>query len=134
MKILREIRDSEPINNATDVYNYLAEFKNQDREMLIVIGLDSKNCPVYREIVHIGTLNSVPVHPREVFKKAVMMSCASLIIAHNHPSGKLIPSREDIDLTAAIRDAGQLLGIELVDHIIIGDGYKSIIGEVRTND
>jgi len=74
MELIREI-EGEPFVTARDVYKYLDEFKNQDREMFIVIGLDSKNKPCYREINAIGILNSTIIHPREVFKKAITMSC-----------------------------------------------------------
>jgi len=127
MEIIREIQNSKPIKIASDAYNYLEEFKNQDREHFIVIGLDSKNKPIYREIAHIGTLNSTIMHPREVFKKAIIMSCNRIIVAHNHPSGDLEPSEEDIEITERLKDAGTLLGIEVLDHLIIGkNDYKSI--------
>jgi len=132
MKIIRELTGDYTINNAKDVYKYLEEFKNQDREHFIVIGLDSKNKPCYREIVHIGTLNKTVIHPREVFKKAIMMSSNSLIIAHNHPSGDTAPSQEDIKVTNDLKKCGEILQINLLDHIIIGkDSYKSIINEVE---
>jgi len=132
MKIIRELTGDYTINNAKDVYKYLEEFKNQDREHFIVIGLDSKNKPCYREIVHIGTLNKTVIHPREVFKKAIMMSSNSLIIAHNHPSGDTAPSQEDIKVTNDLKKCGEILQINLLDHIIIGkDSYKSIIDEVE---
>lgn len=132
MKIIRELTGDYTINNAKDVYKYLEEFKNQDREHFIVIGLDSKNKPCYREIVHIGTLNKTVIHPREVFKKAIMMSSNSLIIAHNHPSGDTVPSQEDIKVTNDLKKCGEILQINLLDHIIIGkDSYKSIIDEVE---
>ena len=132
MKIIRELTGDYTINNAKDVYKYLEEFKNQDREHFIVIGLDSKNKPCYREIVHIGTLNKTVIHPREVFKKAIMMSSNSLIIAHNHPSGDTVPSQEDIKVTNDLKKCGEILQINLLDHIIIGkDSYKSIINEVE---
>ena len=132
MEIIRELTGDYTINNAKDVYKYLEEFKNQDREHFIVIGLDSKNKPCYREIVHIGTLNKTVIHPREVFKKAIMMSSNSLIIAHNHPSGDTAPSQEDIKVTNDLKKCGEILQINLLDHIIIGkDSYKSIIDEVE---
>ena len=128
MQIIRELMDSVPFKNPKDVYKYLEEFKNEDREMFIVIGLDSKNKPIYREICAIGTLNSTVIHPREVFKKAIMMSCNAIIIAHNHPSGSLDPSNEDIDITRKLVEAGEILQIRVFDHIIISNqGYKSII-------
>jgi len=130
MELVREINDN-PIKNPMDVNKYLEEFKNEDREHFIVIGLDTKNKPCYREITALGTLNSTLVHPREVFKKAIIMSCNTIIIAHNHPSGDLKPSSEDLEVTKKLKQAGDLLGIKLLDHIIVSNkGFKSIIGEV----
>jgi DNA repair protein RadC len=128
MELIREIsRAAKPINAASDVYRFLREFKKQDREFMIVIGLDTKNKPVFREICSIGTLNSSLVHPREVFKKAIVMSCNSIIIAHNHPTGDLEPSIEDIQITNKLRQAGEIIDIKVLDHIIISrKGYKSI--------
>jgi len=128
MEIIREIK-GEPITDASDVYKYLSEFKNQDREHLIVIGLDTKNQPCYREIASIGTLGEMYVHPREIFKKAIIMSCASIIIAHNHPSGDTNPSAEDKAFTRKLVSAGKLLGIQVLDHVIIGDSYFSFNNE-----
>jgi len=130
MEIIREIK-GEPLNGASSVYRYLEEFKNQDREHFIVIGLDTGNKPCYREIVSIGILNQTIVHPREIFKKAIIMSCNSIIIAHNHPGNSLKASAEDIIITIKLIEAGDLLGIKLLDHIIITkDGYKSIIEDL----
>jgi DNA repair protein RadC len=126
MEIIREIKKGKPLINPDDVYKYLEEFKDEDREFFIAIGLDSKNKPCYREIVSIGTLNSGLVHPREVFKKAIMMSCNSIIIAHNHPSGDPTPSDEDMVISNKLKKCGELLCIFLLDSIIIGsDNYYS---------
>jgi len=120
MKILREISTDKPLSSPDKVYKYLNEFKDQDREMFIVIGLDTRNIPCYREIVSIGTLNNTVVHPREVFKKAVMLSCNSIILAHNHPSGDPEPSEEDKTTTHQLVEAGKILGIQVLDHVILG--------------
>lgn len=126
MELVRELNESIKVTSSKDVYNYLKEFKNQDREMFIVIGLNTKNQPVYREIVAIGDLNSAIVHPRETFKKAIMMSCSSIIIAHNHPSGDLEPSQEDKEITTKFKKAGELLDIKILDHLIISNkGFYS---------
>lgn len=130
MKIMRELTENYKINNPDDVYKYLNEFIDEDREYIIVIGLDSKNIPCYREIVHIGTLNATIMHPREVFKKAIIMSCNKIIVAHNHPSGDTTPSDEDITIIKRLVTAGKLLSIEILDAIIIGNTYNSIIDEI----
>jgi len=129
MELVREINDEVALSNPRIVIKYLEEFRNQDREMFIVIGLDTKNKPVYREISSIGTLNSSLIHPREVFKKAIMMSASSIIIAHNHPSGSVEPSEEDIKVTKILVDAGRIIGIGVLDHIIIGDKGEYIFSE-----
>lgn len=91
-----------------------------DREQVIVCCLDNKNQSVSINVVSVGTLNSSLVHPREVFKTAILSNAASIILFHNHPSGDPEPSQEDINITTRIKDAGGILGIELLDHIIIG--------------
>ena len=95
--------------------------ENSDREKLIVVGLDTKNQPTFIDTVSIGVLNTSLVHPREVFKSAILGNSASIVLFHNHPSGDIDPSEDDIEVTKRIADAGKLLGIPLVDHIIIGD-------------
>ena len=93
------------------------------QEHLKVILLNTKNIVISVKDVSIGSLNSSIVHPREVFCEAIKRSSASIIISHNHPSGDATPSSEDISLTQRIRECGKLLGVELLDHIIIGNGY-----------
>ena len=84
--------------------------------------LNTKNQVLAIKTVSVGDLSSSIVHPREVFQDAVVISAASIIIAHNHPSGDPTPSAEDIAVTRRLMDAGEILGIELLDHVIIGDG------------
>lgn len=98
-----------------------------DREKLIVCCLNVKNEPTSISTVSIGSLNTSIVHPREVFKTAVISNSASIIIAHNHPSGDVNPSNEDINITERIKEAGNILGIKLLDHLIIGeDNFASL--------
>ncbi|KUK35755.1 MAG: DNA repair protein RadC [Thermacetogenium phaeum] len=92
-----------------------------DREHFRVILLNTKNRVLGVETVSIGSLNSSLVHPREVFKSAVQRSAAGVILVHNHPSGDPTPSSEDIEITRRLSDAGRVIGIEVLDHIIIGD-------------
>lgn len=100
---------------------------DMDREALAVITLDVKNHPTSINVCSIGSLNSSIVHPREVFKTAILGNAASIIIGHNHPSGNPTPSNEDINITKRLNEAGKILGIEVLDHIIIGsfDNYIS---------
>lgn len=93
---------------------------DRGREHFWTIGLSSKNIVQFIELVSLGSLNTTVVHPREVFRFAVMKGVANIIISHNHPSGDSNPSMEDITLTERLADAGRLLGIGVLDHIIIG--------------
>ena len=96
-----------------------------DRERFVVVLLDAKNAVIGIHTVSVGTLSSSLVHPREVFKLAIQASAAGLVVAHNHPSGKTEPSREDRDVTERIVEAGKTLGIEVLDHLVIGDAFFS---------
>jgi len=96
-------------------------FECADREQMIVCSLNTKNQPITINVCSVGTLNSSLVHPRELFKPVILSNAASIIIAHNHPSGDPEPSSEDINITNRLKECGKLLGIELIDHIIIGN-------------
>lgn len=118
------------ISHPEDAVILIQEFlEDADREMMILICLNRKGEPTTLQTISIGTLSSSLVHPREVYKTAILSNAASIIIAHNHPSGSPIPSQEDIEITKRIRQAGELLGIELIDHIIIAsNGHYSMKG------
>lgn len=100
----------------------MEEMRHKLREHFRVLLLDTKNKVLGIEEISIGSLNSSLVHPREVFRPAVKKACASVILIHNHPSGDPTPSREDVNVTKRLSDAGRLMGIEVLDHVIIGDG------------
>lgn len=119
------------IRSPADVYSLLyPKMREQKREKLVAILLDTKNQVLREEVISIGSLNANIVHPREVFKAALMESCASVILSHNHPSGDPTPSREDIAVTEKLIDGGKLLGIDVLDHVVIGDGkYVSLKDE-----
>jgi DNA repair protein RadC len=93
-----------------------------DREYFVVILLDRKNTPIGINTVSIGSLTASVVHMREVFKPAILANAAAILCGHNHPSGDPAPSREDQALTQRLVDAGKLLGITVLDHIVLGDG------------
>ena len=93
-----------------------------DREVFSVILLDVKNRVIGINVVSIGSLSASVVHPREVFKAAILANAANIILTHNHPSGDPAPSKEDINITARLVQAGRLIDIPVLDHIIIGDG------------
>ena len=93
---------------------------DQDKEHFWIFGLNSQNLVQYLELVSLGTLNASLVHPREVFRLAVMKGIAQIIMAHNHPSGDPEPSRDDLLITKRLVEAGKILGIEVTDHVVIG--------------
>lgn len=99
----------------------MEEMRYLDREHFKVIYLDRKGGIIVAEDISVGGLHSSMAHPREVFKNAVKRSAASVILVHNHPSGDPNPSNEDIETTRRLAEAGQIMGIEVLDHVIIGD-------------
>ncbi|WP_419764638.1 MAG: RadC family protein [Arcobacter sp.] len=115
------------INSAQDVYEELKPYKNKRQEYFLSLYLDGANNLIETKIITIGTLNQSLVHPREVFSHAIEKRCASIIVAHNHPSGILKPSSEDINVTQRLKESGKILGIELLDHVIFtNDGFVSL--------
>ena len=131
VKLVREssiLYERRIIRSPQDAYDLFKSFlEDKDREHFIVVSLDTKNQPVSINICHIGSLNASIVSPREVMKSAILSSAASIMVAHNHPSGETTESREDVEVTKRLAEAGKLMGIELLDHIIIGDGkYNSL--------
>jgi len=116
------------ISSPKDCANILKKFiGDYDREALVVMALDTKNKINSITVASLGSLNSSIVHPREIFKTAILSNASSIIIGHNHPSGNDLPSKEDISVTLRIKESGKILGIDLLDHIIIGDdNYTSL--------
>ena len=115
------------ISSPADVERLLrGRIANLDRENFVVVLLNTKNEVIETSTVSVGTLGASLVHPREVFKPAVRASAASVVLAHNHPSGKVEPSREDREVTRRLGEAAGILGIEVLDHVIVGDGYFSM--------
>lgn len=96
----------------------------QEREHFWVIGLDTRNSVSYVELVSLGTLNQSLVHPREVFRHAIVRNVNSIIVAHNHPSGDVSPSDEDGRVTDRLKEAGEILGICVLDHIVVCESEK----------
>jgi len=111
------------INSPEDVYRRIyPRMREQKKEMFIELCLDTKNQIIKEETISIGSLNANIVHPREVFKMALAESAAHIIVVHNHPSGDPTPSREDIEITKKLAETGKIMGIDVLDHVIIGDG------------
>lgn len=117
-----------PYSEPEAVSKLLSQYlEGADRENMVVLALDSQNHVIGVNTVSVGILDSTLVHPREVFKFAIMANAASIILGHNHPSGDVKPSAEDIAATKRFTQAGTLIGIELLDHIIVGeDGFTSL--------
>lgn len=105
------------------------EFRGLDRERFIALYLDARHRVRALETVSIGSLNASLVHPREVFKPAIALSAAAVIVAHNHPSGDPRPSGDDLELTGRLDKCGELLGIALLDHLVVGDADITSIRE-----
>ncbi|MCG2698368.1 hypothetical protein L6307_04780, partial [Candidatus Parcubacteria bacterium] len=97
------------------------------KEHFVVLYLNARNQLVHKETISIGTLNASLVHPREVFKPAIDCLASNIILAHNHPSGDVEASEEDIELTRRIKRAGDIIGIEVIQHIIISNNNYKII-------
>jgi len=111
----------EPLTRAEDVWALLkAHAAYWDRERFITLALDTKHRVLGVDEVSIGTLTESLVHPREIFKALILANAKTFICAHNHPSGDPEPSAEDVAVTQKLREAGQLLGISLLDHVILG--------------
>lgn len=111
------------IRTPEDVAHLLmAELRDSRKEHFIALMMDVKNRVLKRATVSVGTLDASLVHPREVFKEAVAISAAAVIVCHNHPSGDPTPSPEDRQITARLCEAGKVMGIEVLDHIVLGDG------------
>ncbi len=120
------IKQNKKITSANDVYDELREYHNKQQEYFLCLYLDGANHLIQTKIITIGILNQSLVHPREVFSYAIQERCASIIVAHNHPSGVLQASDEDINVTKRLYESGKILGIELLDHLIITkDGFYS---------
>ena len=135
LKIVRERRAGygslTRVRSSADVYAAFKErFAQVDREEFLVLVLDAKNAVLGFNLVSVGTLTSSLVHPREVFKPAILGNAAALILIHNHPSGDPAPSAEDLHITRRLREVGAVFDIKVLDHIIVGDGrYVSFVDD-----
>lgn len=110
------------------VYETFSFLMQETKEMFITLHLDGKNRIICMDLVSIGSLNQSIVHPREVFKTAFLSNAAALILIHQHPTGDPSPSSEDISITRRLKEAGDICGVKILDHIIIGDGeYLSFV-------
>jgi DNA repair protein RadC len=117
------------INEPSDAYELVKdELVNSDREMFLSIMLTVKNVLIGVETVSVGSIVAITVAPRDVFKSAILANAVAIIVCHNHPSGELTPSINDVAITKLLVNAGELLGIKVLDHLIVSNqGYKSLI-------
>ena len=114
------------IRGPEQVYEHCRDIRSSNREHFVAFYLNSRHQILRREVISIGSLNASIVHPREVFRPAIVLCAAALVLAHNHPSGDTQPSEEDLAITRRLHEAGRLLGIELVDHVVVAEsGYTS---------
>lgn len=119
-------KETKKIKSSKDVFElYQNRLKDKKQENFFVLMLDNKNKIIGEEMISRGILDSAILHPREVFKPAIKNSSSRIILVHNHPSGDSSPSREDLEITKILIEAGELLGIQVLDHVIIGNDYWS---------
>ena len=123
------IDDERPIIDSPEkAVAQLSDIRDKKQEYFVCMTLDGANRLIAKRIITIGTLNASLVHPREVFADAITDRAASIIVAHNHPSGNVEPSQTDIDLTNRLKDTGKLLGINVLDHIVVSKNkYKNLL-------
>lgn len=130
MQLVREINEDYKVSQASACMKYLNEFKHEDREFFITLGLDTNSKLLFREVVAIGSLNACLTTPREIFKNAITHSANTIIIAHNHPSGNTEPSPADRKLYKELCKAGEIIGIKVLDSIVFSyTGFHSILEE-----
>lgn len=124
--------DQPTVDNISDVVEQLADIRGKKQEHFVCLSLDGANRLINRRIVTVGILNASLVHPREVFADVITDRAAGIIVAHNHPSGTIEPSPEDIQTTKRLKQAAELLGIGFYDHIIVtANDYRSILSSAE---
>lgn len=117
------------ITSPEQIWEMFSYLRRETKEYFIAAHVDGKNRIVCIDQISVGSLNQSIVHPRETFKSALLSSAAAIILIHNHPTGDPTPSREDMEITRRLKEAGELLGIKVLDHIIIGDTYTSFVSQ-----
>lgn len=115
-----------PLTTARQTAELFASLSQETKEHFVACHLDTKNRLLCVETVSVGSLTASIVHPREVFKSALISSAAALIVLHNHPSGDPEPSREDLDITRRLKEGAELLGLRLLDHVILGNAGRYV--------
>jgi DNA repair protein RadC len=120
-KLSQLLQEKKKITGPSDIAKWCSFFSTAKKEYFVVLLLDGAHNIIQSEVVSIGTLNRTIVHPREVFLPAVQHSAGAVILVHNHPSGSLEPSREDLEITERLVKAGEVIGINVLDHLIVHD-------------
>ena len=115
------------IRNAKEVSEHVPELHDMSKECLRALYLNSRHQIVYDEVVSLGTLDATLISPREVFLPALINGANGIILVHNHPSGEVTPSQADIDVTKQLIEAGKILGIALIDHVIVAHGKHASV-------
>lgn len=123
------INPKERITSPEQIWQMFSYLRRETKEYFIAAHVDGKNRIVCIDQISVGSLNQSIVHPRETFKSALLSSAAAIILIHNHPTGDPTPSREDMEITRRLKEAGELLGIKVLDHIIIGDTFTSFTAQ-----
>jgi len=119
--------DRPVVSSPSEVYAQVRDLRRARKEHLVGLYLDAQNRLIVRETISIGSLNTTRTHPREILYPAIVHSALGFILAHNHPSGSLTPSQDDVDFTRAIKRAAEIMGIPLYDHVIVGEeGFASL--------
>lgn len=133
LKQIIQIQDQTNINhnitvaNPIDIFNITASIRNQKQEHLILISLDARAKVIGNDIIYVGSVDEITIHPREIFNIAIKKLATNIIIVHNHPSGDVRPSPADIEATKRILEISKIIGIKLIDHIIVSSNlYYSI--------
>lgn len=128
-ELVREVGPAwlpEHCTSAANVFELFRDLGTETKEHFLALHLDTKNRILCFDRVSVGSLSASIVHPREVYKSALLSSAAAILFMHNHPSGDPYPSREDLDITKRLKECGELLGIRVLDHVVIGhDRYYS---------
>ncbi len=119
LDLIREYPKETIINNSQIVVTLCEDIANQEKEVFGVFCLNTKNKVIKREIISIGILDASIIHPREVFRPAILNNSSKIILIHNHPSGDSMPSSEDLEITRKLKEAGEQLGIKIIDHLIV---------------
>ena len=126
--ITNYLKTNQRYTSPSQVYETFTFLMQETKEMFLTLHLDGKNRIICIDLVSIGSLNQSIVHPRHVFQTALISNAAAIICVHQHPSGDPSPSSEDIAITRRLKEAGEIMGIKILDHIIIGDGqYLSFV-------